>query len=542
MVVSLTLTPIMAAGRLGPRPGKSTSRRWMERLAALYERWARVALRHPVLSAAVLIAVVAAGGVSVLHPTTGFLPDMDEGAFVLDYTMPVGTSLSETDANCSKIEKILAETPEVTSFSRRTGAELGFFATEQFRGDFLVGFKPRGQRRRPSAEIIDGLRQRIAREVPEIEVSFVLVMQDTLNDLAGNPAPLEVKVFGTDYHALQLVAERIAGQMEHLHGVVDVTAGVSFGNPEITYRVDADAAERAGLTTAAVQQQLQTALLGERATQLRRSDRLVPVFVRYPDAVRRDPTGLAQLPLTDGSGRVVPASLVSKVEERLNVNELARENQQPLVSVDANISGVDLGTAADAVRRVLATTPHPRDVRLELGGQVESQARAFANLLTVLALASGLVFLLLVMQFRSYRLPLIIFLTLPPSQIGALLALRLTGTALNISSFMGLIMLVGLVVKNGIIFIEYAAQLREEGVPTLTDALATAGAVRLRPMLMTSLAAMIAMLPLALNLGAGAELQRPLAIAVIGGLTVSTLFTLFVVPVAHILLGEPVTT
>ncbi|MCX7012461.1 MAG: efflux RND transporter permease subunit, partial [Candidatus Sumerlaeota bacterium] len=532
-------TPLMAAGPLGPRAGESTTRGWMVALADAYERLARLCLRHPGWSALILVLVLGLGGVFALRQTTGFLPTMDEGAFVLDYNMPVGTSLSETDKNCRKIEKILLDTPEIASFSRRTGMELGFFATEQFTGDFLVSLKPLQERARASSDIVEGLRERIAKEVPQIDVEFVQVLQDTLNDLSGAPAPLEIKVFGSDYHVLQDLATEIAKKMEAMRGIVDVKAAVAFGNPEIIYHVDTDAASRAGLTSADVERQLKEALYGVKTTELRQGEQLAPVWLRYPDAVRRDPQWLSNLPIDDGAGHTIPASLVSRAEERIATNELARENQQPLVSVAANFEGIDLGTAARMVRQMLGQIKHPADVRIELGGQIESQKRAFENLLVVLALACALVFLLLVIQFRSYRLPFVIFLTLPASQIGALLALRLTGTSLNISSFMGLVMLVGLVVKNGIIFIEYTAQLREQGAPTLADALARAGRIRLRPILMTSLAAIIAMLPLALNLGAGAELQRPLAIAAIGGLTVGTIFTLLIVPVAHILLGEP---
>ncbi len=539
LLVSLTLTPILCAGRVGPRPGERSTRRWMDALAGAYERVIRRALRYPGLTALGLVAGACLGAWLAREQETGFLPHMDEGGFVLDYFMPVGTSLAETDGNCRSIEAVLLRTPEVLAFSRRTGAELGFFATEQFTGDFLVALKPAHSRARSSAEVVDGLREAFAREVPQIETEFVQVMEDTINDLAGNPAPIEVKVFGSEYRALQEAAATVAGKVEGIPGVVDVKSGVSFGSPEITYRLDLDAISRCGLTGEDVEAQLRMALLGEESSVLRRGEMLVPIVVRYPDRIRRDPTWLPSLPIFDRAGRVIPASLVSRVEERINVNELARENQQPLVSVTMHISQRDLGGVARDVRALLERLPRARGVRFELAGQVELQERAFRNLMVVIAIAIGLVLLLLIAQFRSYRLPAVIFLTLPFSQIGALLALRWTDTELNISACMGLLLLVGLVVKNGIILIDYTAQLRAGGGCTLEDALARAGRVRLRPILMTSLTAIMALFPLALNLGAGAELQRPLAIAVIGGLSVSTLFTLLVIPVAHLLLGEP---
>ncbi|MBI1784414.1 efflux RND transporter permease subunit, partial [Candidatus Sumerlaeota bacterium] len=539
MVVSLTLTPIISAGGLGPRAGESTGRKWMEAIADRYERAIRGLLAKPLGTAVCMLILALIGGLLVARQSTGFLPSMDEGGFVLDYLMPDGTSLSETDANCRKIEMILSRTPEIRSFSRRTGAELGFFATPQNTGDFLAGLKPPRERGRHTAEVIDELRGQIAKEIPQIRASFVQIMQDTINDLAGNPSPIEVKIFGNDYHVLRDVSVMAAKRMESVPGVVDIVNDISFDSPEITYQLDADAVSRAGLTASAAADQLRSALLGEEATQIRRSNYLAPVMVRYADSIRRDPTWLERLPIADGEGRIIPANAISRTVEKKNVCELARENQQPLVAIEANISGRDLGSAAAELQSKLDAIPLPAGVRIELGGLVQNQASAFRNLMIVLALSIGLVFLLLVMQFRSYRLPLVIFFTIPFSQIGALGALKLAGIELNISAFMGLIMLIGLVVKNGIILIEYTAQLRMENGLNRLDALATAGRVRLRPILMTSLTAIMALIPLALNLGSGAELQRPLAVAVIGGLSVSTFFTLIIIPTAYLLLGEP---
>ncbi|CAN5244527.1 efflux RND transporter permease subunit [soil metagenome] len=538
MVISLTLTPLMCASALGPRPSDGASAAWMDSFAARIGNGVRYALVHRLAFTLALAVLLLGAGFIAAKQETGFLPEMDEGGYVLDYTMPVGASLGETDRNCRAIEKILRETPDVASFSRRTGAELGFFATEQFSGDFLIGLKPKSQRR-DGAEISEELRSRINTEIPQIEISFVQIMQDTINDLAGNASPIEVKVFGTDYHRIQSTAEKVAAVMEKIPGIVDVSSGVSFGSPEITWNVDRVAASRAGLDASSINERMRAALLGVEATKLRRGERLLPVLVRYPDGWRRNEGWLQELPIANAAGRAIPISSVAHIEEKLSANELSRENQQPVVSVESNITGGDLGGISRKLSAALASIPLPAGVRFEIAGQIESQAEAFRNLLLVLGLGCGLVWLLLVAQFRSYRLPLIIFLTVPPSQIGALLALRLTGTPLNISSFMGMIMLVGLVVKNGIIFIEYTAQLREEGMATLEEALSVAARVRLRPILMTSLAAIFALLPLAFNLGSGAELQRPLAIAVIGGLSVSTVFTLLIVPIAHSWLGEP---
>jgi CzcA family heavy metal efflux pump len=537
MVMSLTLTPILSAGKIGPRPGESTTRRWMEFIAGYYEKSIHKILHHPWVTTCIILCIAAIGITFAAQQATGFLPSMDEGCFVLDYFMPVGTSLLETDKNCRKIEEILMQVPEIKSFSRRTGMELGFFVTEQYTGDFLIGLKGLKERERSTEEIINQLREQILHEIPQIEVEFVQIMQDQLNDMAGESAPLDVKIFGNDYKVIQNMADSIVGIMETVPGVVDIESGVSFGSPEITYQLDSDAVSRAGLTITDAEEQLRIALLGQEATKIRRSNYLEPVVVRYSDTIRHDPTWLAQIPIANGAGDIIPASSICQMDEKTNVNELARENQQPLVSVTANLSGRDLGSTASELQAKLSSLLLPSGVRVELSGQIESQRNAFRNLLLVLVLAIGLVFLLLVMQFHSYSLPLIIFLTIPFSQIGALLALRWTNTELNISSFMGLILLVGVVVKNGILLIEYTEQLRQEGTGNIIEALAIAGRTRLRPIFMTSLTTLIALFPLALNVGAGAELQRPLAIAVIGGLTISTIFTLIVIPTAYLQLS-----
>ena len=539
MIVSLTLIPIISAGKFGPRVEEKITRRWMEYISAYYERNIRRFLTYPRISALIIIIIAIIGIWPSLYQSTGFLPSMDEGGFVLDYAMPVGTSLSETDKNCRKIEDILIQIKEVTSYSRRTGMELGFFVTEQYSGDFLVSLKPLKDRDLSTNEVVDEIRQRILKEIPQISVSFVQIMQDTINDLAGSATPLEVRIFGNDYRVIQDLSSSVIKIMEKVTGVVDIKPGVSYGSPEITYQINANAVSRAGLTSQDVENQLRAALLGKEATKMRRSNYLIPVVVRYGNEIRKDPKWLSQIPIANSVGKIIPASLVSKISEKINVNELSRENQQPLVNVQANISGRDLGSVANELSAELAKVALPSGVRLELGGQINSQKKAFKNMIMVSVLAVGLVFLLLVIQFRSYRLPLIIFLTIPFSQIGALLALRLTNTELNISACMGLIMLIGLVVRNCIILIEFTAQLRDQGMASLSEALAIAGGVRLRPMLMTSLTAIMALLPLALNIGSGAELQRPLAIAAIGGLSVSTLFTLVVIPIAYLLVKEP---
>jgi len=535
MAVSLIYSPLMMLlPALRPRGGLAP-RRWMtwtqERYAGLTRRF----MRRPATVGLVLSIVAFLGIAGIRGIGTGFLPEMDEGGFVLDYFLPVGSSLEETDAACRRIEAVLLETPEVLSFSRRTGAELGFFATEQFTGDFLVGLKPRGLRERSVFAVMDGLRERLARELPQIEVEFIQVMQDTIADLAGNPSPIEVKLLGADYPVLQAAADEVEAAIRSIPGVVDVKNHVTFGSPELTWKVDSPAAAALGLSVEDVARQTSRQLLGEVVTRIQEGDRFVDVRVRGPRLPAggdpSEPGPPVMLGPTGGSGPavLVPLSSVAVLTRALAENELERENQTPLVRVTASVSGRDLGSASRAVERKVAALARDPSIRVEFGGQAQSQKKAFANLATVFGIAGGLVFLLLVVQFRSLRLPMVMFLALPFGQLGGLYALHLTGVALNISSGMGLVMLVGLVVKNGIILIEYAQDLRRGGLAE-REAIVEAARVRLRPILMTTLAAIAGLVPLAFGLGGGAQLQRPLAIAVIGGLAVSTASTLIVVP------------
>ena len=537
MVVALVYTPLLLLLR-GLRPrGELRPRAFVTWLQDRYTAALQLALAAPGACTAGAAALLLVGGTFALRVPTDFLPSMDEGGFVLDYWLPVGTSLDATDAACRRIEAVLLSTPEVRSLSRRTGAELGFFATEQFTGDMLVGLHPRGERARSVFAVIDGVRERLQREVPQAQIEFVQVMQDTIADLEGNPEPIEVRVLGADYPELQGFANAVAARIEHLPGIVDVTNHVSFGSPELSWRPDPVAAARLGLTTRALAAELSAQLLGTVATRVRQQDRFVDLRVRYPQAWRTVDRGDDDGPPVWVHGRGdapfdrVPLRQLATFERRLAENELERDNQVPMVRVTAAVAGTDLGSASRAVAAAIEGLPKPSGVRCEIGGQVESQQRAFEHLVVVAGLGIGLVFLLLVAQFRSLSLPLAIFLALPFGQIGGLLALRTCGVPLNVSSGMGLIMLVGLVVKNGIILIEHSQQLRARGAAP-RDAIVAAARTRLRPILMTTLCAIAGLLPLALGLGAGAELQRPLAIAVVGGLVVSTLCGLFVVPLA----------
>ncbi|HZQ93031.1 MAG TPA: efflux RND transporter permease subunit [Terriglobales bacterium] len=530
LVFSLFLVPLVAEFLLGRSSFRESSARFIEPVNRLYERGIRWALGRRLVVSAAAALMIAAAVVAYLNLGTGFLPEMDEGGFVIDYLTPAGTSLSETDALVRQIEAKVAKLPELAAFSRRTGAELGLFATEQNKGDILVKLKPRSERNRSADEIMAGLRQQITSGIAGVDVEFIQILQDMLGDLEGSPEPVEVKIFGNNSDELNRIADELGPRIEKVAGIVDFK-GPRRGNPELVINVDPALAAHVGLTVDQVSQQVSSGLLGNSATDFRLSDRLIPIRLRYPDAFRFQEASIRQFPIVTPAKQTVPLQSLASIGQSRGQNELLRENQRLMVVLTARLENRDLGSAIADVRKILGDARLPVGYTWEIGGQYESQQSSFRELLFVLALSIAAVFTVLVIQFRAYLPALVIISAAPMSLVGVFLLLLVTRTPLNVSSFMGIILMVGLVVKNGIILFEYYERLH--GTMPVSEALVAAGRIRLRPILMTTLCTLFGLLPLALGIGSGAELQKPLAIAVIGGLTVSTLITLVAIPVFY---------
>jgi CzcA family heavy metal efflux pump len=529
LVLALTVMPLLAEQFI-PAHSVAEGETAVDRFAGRYERLLGRTLRRPLAVIGAAAVLVIAGVVIERGMGTGFLPEMDEGAFVLDYFTPGGTALNETDRQLHVVEHILARTPEIAATSRRTGAELGLYATELNTGDLVARLVPRRDRSRSIDDVIEDARGQIQRAVPRLHIEFVQILSDVINDLAGASRPIEIKLFGDQLEGLEAYAKQLEPDLSKIEGLEDLYDGVSQPSPEILLHVDDAESNRIGMTPAQVGADVSGSLLGVPAGEVRTEDRAIAVRVRAPDSVRFDPLRLGALPIMGVGRRATPLAALATITPVTTRAELERENQQQMISMTGDLGSRSLGAVVADVKRVLAAHPAPAGIRVELGGQYAGQQEAFKALLIVLALAAVSVIAVMLIQFESFIEPLVVVLAAPVSFVGALALLAVTGTPLNVSSFMGLILLVGLIVKNGIILLDFThLRMRSEGV-TLETAIQEAARTRLRPILMTTLCTLFGLLPLALGLGAGSELQRPLALAVIGGLALSTPITLFVVP------------
>jgi CzcA family heavy metal efflux pump len=534
LVFALTIIPLFSIRFLTGHTHKTSSESFMAPVNRGYEKAVRWALRRRWIVMGAAVVCVALAYFCYTKLETGFLPEMDEGGFILDYITPPGTSLEETNRILQKIEQRIEATPDVAAFSRRTGAENGLYVTQQNTGDMTVKLKPRSERRDIN-DVIDDLRGQIEKNIPGVDVEFSQILQDMLGDLEGTPEPVEVKIFGNDIHELEALADQIGPKLQAIPGLVDFTS-YQRGNPQIVFDINSGAAGRLEMTPADVSQQISDGLFGVTKTELRESDRTVPIRVRFPDSFRDNYNDILQYPILTPARQIVPLSSIATMEQVRGESTLERENQRLMVSMTGELENRDLGSVVNDVKKVMAQQQFPVGYTYEIGGQYESQQAAFHDLLFVLFLALGAIFVVLVIQFRSFAPSLIIISAAPLSLLGVFAMLLVTGTALNVSSFMGIILMVGLVVKNGIILFEYVHKLWEEEHMPLFEALVQAGKIRVRPILMTTLATLFGLLPLALGLGSGAELQKPLALAVIGGLTLSTFITLLLMPVFYSLL------
>ncbi len=504
------------------------------RVIRRYEVWLRRALEHPRWLAGMSVLLIVASFVSYRALGSDLLPSMDEGGFVFDYIMPAGSSLSETDRVIRHVIQIIRSMPEVESTSRRTGLQLGLAAvTEANTGDISVKLK--SGPRRDIEDIMADLRERISREEPKLDVEFFQVLEDTIGDLTGNPEPIDIRLFSEDAALLRDLAPKVAQRISTLPGVVDVLDGIdnTISGPAITFQVDPTVAMRAGFTPEEVSTDAGAVLLGDvAAAPVVAHDRAYPIRVRFPAASRASLEAMRDTLLVSATDRTATLGSLATVVQEPGQTEILRQNLQREVDVTARLEGLNLGAGVAEVRAALAGMHLPRSVRVEYGGLYAEQQRSFRDLTLVLVLALVLVFAVLLVEFGSFAAPVAILASALLSTAGVFFALLLTGTTFNVTSFMGLIMVVGIVAKNGILLLDADHKFRDLGMDA-ESAMIQAGRRRLRPIVMTALAAVAGMLPLAFALGAGSQMLQPLAIAVIGGILISMVLSLIITPAVH---------
>jgi multidrug efflux pump subunit AcrB len=508
------------------------------RVVNFHERWLRRALERPrwlIIFSAVLIV---AAYMCYTYSGSDLLPEMDEGGFVLDYIMPAGSSLAETNRVVGNVEQMLREVPEVESTSRRTGLQLGLAAvTEANTGDVLVKLK--AKRDRDIEEIIAEVRSRIKKEQPALDIEFTQVLQDMIGDLTSAPEPVQIKLFSQDPKQLEEWAPKVAEAIGKIEGVVDILNGIdnTISGPAVTFQVDPSIAARAGFTAEEIALDASAILEGEPApTPVVANDRAYTLRVRFPQANRASLEAMRDTLLVSSSGHTASLGALATVVENPGQTEVRRENLQRDVAVTARLEGRSLGSGMADVQKAVNGLHIPAAIRVEYGGTYQEQQRSFRDLVMVLILAVLLLFIVLLFEFGSFAAPVAILASALLSTSGVFIALLITRTTFNISSFMGMIMVIGIVAKNGILLLDADEKMRGLGMNAET-AMLQAARRRLRPIVMTALATVAGMLPLAFAIGAGSQMLQPLAIAVIGGVLISMALSLIITPAVHFFLS-----
>jgi CzcA family heavy metal efflux pump len=512
---------------------------FFRKVVNFHERWLRRAVAKPIWLAGGALVLVIASYVCYRYSGSDLLPAMDEGGFILDYITPAGSSLAETNRVVSHVEQILRSAPEVESTSRRTGMQLGLAAvTEANTGDISVKLK--ADRSRSIDEVIADVREKITQQEPALDVEFIQVLQDMIGDLTSAPEPIQIKLFSPDAAALQAWAPKVADAIHKIPGVVDILNGIdnTISGPATTFQIDPSVAARAGFTPEEIAVDASAILAGEpAAAPVVSNDRAYTVRVRFPAGNRASLEAIRDTLLTSSSGRTATLGGLATITELPGQTEIRRENLQRQVAVTARLEGTDLGSGMAAVMKTVDGLHLPASIRVTYGGTYQEQQKSFRDLVLVLILAILLVFIVLLFEFRNFAAPIAILASALLSTSGVFVALLITGTTFNVSSFMGMIMVIGIVAKNGILLLDAEHKFRSLGF-SAEDAMLQASRRRLRPIVMTAMATVAGMLPLAFALGAGSQMLQPLAIAVIGGILISMVLSLVITPAVHYYLSH----
>ncbi len=526
MLLAVFLTPALAISFISVRRKKPG--RFMPLLVNLQQKALKRFLNAPLLTLLMVFLFASVAVFSYLKIPSGFLPQWDEGTIVHDYLAPPGSSIEATKKMLQPVAQYIMSLPDVESYSLRTGRSLAHPRTHTNDGDFVINLK-KGHKL-SSFEIMDKIRAFDRSHVPRLQPELFQVLPDRLKDLSGEIAPITIKVFGEDLQLIRQTATVIADSLKKIRGAVDVYKGFAKTEPELNIRIREDAASRFGLSVKAVSNAIHMALWGDDVSGIMEGLKMIPIRVRYPKNRFRHVEEIENLPIYLASiHRVVRLGEIAIIKKIPGKADIDHENLAQVVNVKAHISGRDLSGIIGDVKTMLAHIPLPPGVTLEIGGQYKSQQKAFRQLIMILAFGILLVFAILLFEFKSFRTSGVILLGTVLSVSGVFLMLWITHIALDISAFMGMIMIIGVVVNNGILLIDYTEKYLKEK-PDVKEALLMAGRVRMRPILMTMLATIFGFLPLALALGEGSEMLQPLAVSMIGGMSLSLFLSLLIIP------------
>jgi len=526
MLLAVFLTPALAIVFISTK--KKSPGKIMPKIIGVQQRILKGLIRWPVITVFLVLLFSGIAVFSYLKIPNGFLPEWDEGTIIHDYLAPPGSSIEGTESMLKSIAEYIMTIPEVKSYSLRTGRSLAHPRTHANDGDFVISLK-KGHKR-SSFEIMDQIREFDRTHEPRLKPELFQVLPDRLNDLSGEIAPIVIKVFGEKLPVIQQTAAQIADSLKKVKGAVDVYKGFFNSEPELTIRVDPEAASRYGLSVSEVSHAVHMALWGDDVTRMMEGLKMIPVRVRYPKQDFNHVEKIRKLPIYMASiNRVLLLDEVANIKKIPGKTDIDHENLSQVVNIKAHISGRDLGSIIEDVKTMLSHISLPPGVTVEIGGQYKSQQESFRQLLLILVFGILLVFSILLFEFKSFRTAGVILLGTILSVSGVFLILWITHIPLDISAFMGMIMIIGVVVNNGILIIDYTENFLK-GNADVAEALFMASRVRMRPILMTMMATIFGFLPLAFAMGEGSEILQPLAISMIGGMSLSIFLSLLVIP------------
>ncbi|MCX6301350.1 MAG: efflux RND transporter permease subunit [Bacteroidia bacterium] len=489
--------------------------------------WVSFFIKKPVISILFILCLI--GSIIYIIPKieTGFLPEMDEGSIILDYWSPPGTSLEETERILIEVERIIVDIPEVETYSRRIGTEMGFFVTEPNTGDYLIQL--RNNRGRSTEEVIDDIRQRIEATQPALLVDFGQIIGDMLGDLMASVQPIEIKIFGTEQAKLNELGQQVAGEIEKINGIEDVFDGIVIAGPSIEFIPDHQELSRFNVSPESFQYQVQTMMEGNIVGNILEKEQMTDIRMIYPGSTENALVRVKNQNIFMPDGKLRPLSSFADIKVQEGVAEITRENLKSVTIVTARLNNRDLGSAMKDIQKMIEKNVYlPQGYHIEYGGEYADQQKSFNELLLILILSSLLVFALMLFLFRDFRAACAILFIAVLGLSGSLIALFITNTPLNVGSYTGLIMIVGIIGENAIFTFQQFMTNRQKG--SVDESVVFAISTRLRPKLMTALGAIIALLPLAIGIGTGAQMHRPLAISVIGGFVVALPLLLIIFP------------